>query len=267
MKSVRKRLTYANVMSSIAVFLVLAGGTAFAANQLGKNTVGSKQLKNNAVTAAKIKNGAVTGSKLAKGAVGASAINTTGLTVPNASHAGTADSATNATNASHAGTADNATNATNASHASTADSATNAGNAATVGGMTISKISYTAATDSAPQTILNTQGLVFTASCPGGNPKIVANAVGVPAGVGVEFNSSVTSSGNAVENFSDDGTAGIFTTGDEFAKVRGRGTFIFQRSDGHVVTGDFDVDDTPAIHDVNGGSIADCAIGGSVIAG
>jgi hypothetical protein len=72
MKSVRKRLTYANVMSSIAVFLVVAGGSAVAANQLGKNTVGSKQLKKNAVTAAKIKNGAVTGGKLAAGAVSVS---------------------------------------------------------------------------------------------------------------------------------------------------------------------------------------------------
>lgn len=72
MKSVRKRLTYANVMSSLALFLVLAGGTAFAAAKLGKNTVGSKQLKANAVTAAKIKNGAVTGGKLAAGAVAGS---------------------------------------------------------------------------------------------------------------------------------------------------------------------------------------------------
>ena len=31
MKPIRKRLTYANVMSSIAVFLVLGGATAFAA--------------------------------------------------------------------------------------------------------------------------------------------------------------------------------------------------------------------------------------------
>ncbi len=78
MKQIRKRLTYANVMSSIAVFLVIGGATAFAA--LGKNTVGSKQLKknavvtkkikNNAVTTPKIKNGAVTAPKLAAGAVG-----------------------------------------------------------------------------------------------------------------------------------------------------------------------------------------------------
>ncbi|HET7455521.1 MAG TPA: hypothetical protein VFJ76_08375 [Solirubrobacterales bacterium] len=54
-------------MSSIAVFLVIGGATAFAA--LGKNTVGSKQLKKNAVTAAKIKNNAVTTPKLKNGAV------------------------------------------------------------------------------------------------------------------------------------------------------------------------------------------------------
>jgi hypothetical protein len=137
MKFVRKRLTYANVMSSIAVFLVLAGGTAFAAAKLGKNTVGSKQLKNNAVTSAKIKKGAVTGSKIAKGAVGATAINTTGLIVPNATHASTADSAT---------------------------SATNAGNANTVGGQTVVKVFKTLV---AGQTlpVASVGGFTITAAC------------------------------------------------------------------------------------------------------
>lgn len=93
MKQIRKRLTYANVMSSIAVFLVIGGATAFAAGHLGKNTVGTKQLKNNAVTTAKIKNGAVTGAKVNAASLG---------TVPSA------------TNASHATAADNATNANNA---------------------------------------------------------------------------------------------------------------------------------------------------------
>jgi hypothetical protein len=67
-KQIRKRLTYANVMSSLAVFLVL-GGAAFAAAKLPKNSVGTKQLKNNAVTAAKIKNEAVSGAKIKAGAV------------------------------------------------------------------------------------------------------------------------------------------------------------------------------------------------------
>jgi hypothetical protein len=103
MKSVRKRLTYANVMSSIAVFLVLGGATAFAAGQLGKNTVGSKQLKNNAVTAAKIKKEAVTGPKLKLSTIGK---------VPSAATADTAGTANTANTAKSADTANTANSAT-----------------------------------------------------------------------------------------------------------------------------------------------------------
>jgi hypothetical protein len=68
-KQIRKRLTYANVMSSIAVFLVLGGATALAAGQLAKNSVGKKQLKANAVTTAKLKKNAVTTAKIKNNAV------------------------------------------------------------------------------------------------------------------------------------------------------------------------------------------------------
>jgi hypothetical protein len=61
-------------MSSIAVFLVVAGGSALAAGGLGKNTVGSTQLKKNAVTSAKVKNNAITGGKIKNGAVSGSKI-------------------------------------------------------------------------------------------------------------------------------------------------------------------------------------------------
>jgi hypothetical protein len=71
MKSVRKRLTYANVMSSIAVFFVVAGGTAFAASQLGKESVGTNQLKKEAVSLAKIKKAAKNSLKGATGPTGA----------------------------------------------------------------------------------------------------------------------------------------------------------------------------------------------------
>jgi len=71
MKSIRKRLTYANVMTTIGVFLLLAGGTAIAARQLGKKTVGTKQLKTNAVTTPKIKKAAVTKAKIKDGAIDA----------------------------------------------------------------------------------------------------------------------------------------------------------------------------------------------------
>jgi hypothetical protein len=73
-KQIRKRLTYANVMSSIAVFLVLGGATAIAAkkissNQLKFNSVTTGKIKKNAVTTTKIKNKAVTNQKLGDGAV------------------------------------------------------------------------------------------------------------------------------------------------------------------------------------------------------
>jgi hypothetical protein len=84
MKQLRKRLTFANVMSMIAVFVAL-GATAFAATQLPKNRVGSKQLKKNSVTAAKIKKNAVTGAKIKKDTVTGAKVNESTLgTVPSA---------------------------------------------------------------------------------------------------------------------------------------------------------------------------------------
>lgn len=91
MKQIRRHLTYANVMSSIAVFLVIGGATAFAA--LGKNTVGTKQLKANAVTTAKIKKETITAKKVKKGTLTGTQINLAKLgTVPLASRATLADS-------------------------------------------------------------------------------------------------------------------------------------------------------------------------------
>lgn len=104
MKQLRKRLTYANVMSSIAVFLVLGGATAIAAG-LAKNSVGPKQLKKNAVTAVKIKNNAVTAAKIQNGAITGAKVNLGSLgTVPNAAHANTANSANTAGSAGNANT-------------------------------------------------------------------------------------------------------------------------------------------------------------------
>jgi hypothetical protein len=88
-KQIKKRLTYANVLSSIAVFLVLGGATAIAAG-LAKNSVGTKQLKKNAVTAAKIKKNAVTTAKIKNEAVTGAKVNEATLgTVPSATLAST----------------------------------------------------------------------------------------------------------------------------------------------------------------------------------
>jgi len=121
-RQIRKRLTYANVMSSIAVFLVVGGATAFAA--LGKNSVGTKQLKKNAVTAAKLKKNAVTAAKIKKNSVTGGKVKNHSLTgadidfnrlgtVPSATSAISAVGATNAVNATNAANANNATTAAN----------------------------------------------------------------------------------------------------------------------------------------------------------
>jgi hypothetical protein len=65
--AVRQRLSYSNVIATMALFIAL-GGVAVAAG-LPKNSVGPKQLKRGAVTAAKIRKKAVTSAKLATGAV------------------------------------------------------------------------------------------------------------------------------------------------------------------------------------------------------
>jgi hypothetical protein len=69
MKRVRGKLSYANVVSTICLFVVL-GGTAYAASQLPKNSVGTKQLKNGAVSLAKINSAAKSSLKGAAGPQG-----------------------------------------------------------------------------------------------------------------------------------------------------------------------------------------------------
>jgi hypothetical protein len=94
MKTIRSRLTYANVMSTIAVFLLLGGGAAFAASKLAKNSVGTKQIKNNAVTEAKIKNESVVAAKVKADSLTGAQINASTLgNVPSATHANTAGEA------------------------------------------------------------------------------------------------------------------------------------------------------------------------------
>ena len=88
MRRIRPHLTYSNVISTIAVFAVLAGGSAWAASKIGtdqikKGAVTAKKLHNGAVTTKKIKDSAVTGTKAKEASFGQ---------VPDAAHA---DNATN----------------------------------------------------------------------------------------------------------------------------------------------------------------------------
>ena len=88
MKRFVPRLSYANVVATLALFLAI-GGVGYAATRLPKNSVGTRQ----------IRNGAVTGAKIKLSSLG---------TVPSASHADTASTATTATTATTAATAANA---------------------------------------------------------------------------------------------------------------------------------------------------------------
>jgi hypothetical protein len=96
-KHIRKRLTYANVMSSIAVFLVLGGGAAYAAKKIGSNeikgnSITTGKIKKEAVTASKIKNNAIGTSKIAKDAVTGDKVNESTLgQVPSAALAANAN--------------------------------------------------------------------------------------------------------------------------------------------------------------------------------
>jgi hypothetical protein len=79
----KERLTFANVVSVLALFIALGGG-AYAASRIPKNSVGTRQLKNNSVNSAKVADQSLTGSDIQSSSLG---------TVPEAKHAATAGSA------------------------------------------------------------------------------------------------------------------------------------------------------------------------------
>src|SRR6476660_4201793 len=116
----RPKLSYANVISTVCLFLLLGGGAAYAASHLGKNSVGSKQLRKNAVTGAKVKDQSLTGRDI------------------NASNLGTVPSATHATKAE------------------TANLATEAGS---VAGQMLQKVSFVAPKNTPATTLFDAQGL------------------------------------------------------------------------------------------------------------
>ncbi|HEX4307987.1 MAG TPA: hypothetical protein VHZ54_18270 [Solirubrobacterales bacterium] len=74
LKKIGSKVTYANVVSTLCLFLVLGGGAAYAASHLPKNSVGAKQIRKGAVGPSKLSAAAVAtlaGSKGPRGATGA----------------------------------------------------------------------------------------------------------------------------------------------------------------------------------------------------
>ncbi|HXS33181.1 MAG TPA: hypothetical protein VN758_05330 [Solirubrobacterales bacterium] len=60
----RLKLSYANVVATLALFIALTGASAYAASQLAPKSVGEPQLRPGAVTADKIRKNAVTAPKI-----------------------------------------------------------------------------------------------------------------------------------------------------------------------------------------------------------
>jgi hypothetical protein len=74
LKRIVDKLTYANVVASLALFLALSGGVVWAsgkigANKLKANSVTAGKIKRNAISAGKIRPNAVTGTKIKPGSI------------------------------------------------------------------------------------------------------------------------------------------------------------------------------------------------------
>jgi hypothetical protein len=92
----RRHLTYANVVSTICLFLVL-GGVGYAASTARKNSVTSKSVKDQSLTGKDVKNDSLTGDDVVESSL---------KPVPSALHADSASTAGSASTADHASTAD-----------------------------------------------------------------------------------------------------------------------------------------------------------------
>lgn len=81
MKSLVSRLKYANVMSTVAVFIALGGG-AYAAAKLPANSVGPVQLQDDAVSSSKVLDGSLLAADFRPGQLPAGPTGPTGATGP-----------------------------------------------------------------------------------------------------------------------------------------------------------------------------------------
>jgi hypothetical protein len=104
--NLRRHLTYANVVSSLCLFLLVGGGAAYAGTQLSKGSVDTAALHAEAVTkpklapnsvnSKKVVNGSLTGEDIASSTLGKVPFTGAAETATNASHATSADNAANA---------------------------------------------------------------------------------------------------------------------------------------------------------------------------
>lgn len=233
MKQIRKRLTYANVMSSIAVFMVLGGATAIAAKNLPKKSIGTPQLKANAVKTPKIAKNAVNTAKLKKNAVATPKIRNNAVTGQkvNESTLGEVPSAANATTAA---------------------------NATSFNGTTQQIIKYRATAGDGETTVFSGGGLKITAACNG-----VAPDVGVFRATTDVNDSSIWSSGYSTNKDLDFDVGEVFDFTPTSTERNDAYSIIYQQGiDGPIVTAEIG---TREYNDTPGNS--DCQLTGRVLVG
>ncbi|HYV14836.1 MAG TPA: hypothetical protein VE972_02320 [Conexibacter sp.] len=97
MRSLRNQLTYANVVATLALFVALSTGGAWAAHQV---LIGGKQIKNGSITGKDVKRRSLTGAQIKPESITGRQVAESKLgKVPSAAHADTADTAARAVSA------------------------------------------------------------------------------------------------------------------------------------------------------------------------
>ncbi len=160
MKNFKRRLTFANVVSMLALFIALSGGV-YAASKIN-----GKQIKKNSIAGKKLKPDTVTGTQINESTLDS---------VSNAQHAAVADSATTAGNAQTAGDAQTLAGTGPAGFVSSGD---------------IERIRFDVTTQSTTptqQTVLQLGPLKMTASCAYGEAIVTASTTAAEAGWDVGY--------------------------------------------------------------------------------
>jgi hypothetical protein len=239
MKSARRHLSYANVISTICLFVLLGGG-AYAAARLPAKSVGTAQLKAGAVTGAKIKDGTITGAKVDSRTLGP---------VPTAADADHAANADSATSAAHATNADGATRALSADKAAFATKADLAANAELLGGnpagsfVSNSQVGYIDRTFSGctlsvacVSDVLTIAGVTVRATCEynGGLGAMILRVIGA-ARTGYGF----TTSTNEARRGQFEGDGNVIATVSTGTELGATGTIV-ARTPARIITLSFD---------------------------
>ena len=90
MTAIRKHLSYANVVATLALFLAMGGG-ALAALRIPPNSIGTPQLKRGAVTGIKVKVGSLTATDIKPKSLTGESFKPGSLTPENLPHFGLAN--------------------------------------------------------------------------------------------------------------------------------------------------------------------------------